>query len=78
MARPDPYHWMSRSPSGLAGHLADERRFYDSACAHLHSLVTTLRGEMSSRVPEIDRSPAWCRLRFSYYTRHPAGTTIPR
>ena len=73
MPRPDPYHWMSRDPSGLTEHLATERAFYDSACAHLHSLVSALREEMTSRVPERDRSPAWHRLRFSYYTRHPAG-----
>ncbi len=76
--RPDPYHWMGRDPSRLTGHLLDERAHYDAASAHLHSLVTTLREEMASRVPETERSPAWHRLGFSYYTRHLAGNDYAR
>ena len=74
MPRPDPYHWMSRPTPELLEHLAAERGFYDSACAHLHSLVSTLRAEMVSRVPIADVSPPWRRLRFSYYNRHLTGS----
>jgi oligopeptidase B len=73
VARPDPYHWMSRDSAALGRHLAAERAFYDSSCAHLHSLVSTLRAEMESRVPDLETSPRWRRTRFSYYTRHRAG-----
>jgi len=72
--RPDPYHWMRRTTPDLLEHLAAERAFYDSACAHLHSLVSTLKAEMVSRVPDADVSPTWRRLRFSYYMRHLAGS----
>ena len=74
VARPDPYHWMRDDTPELLAHLAAERGFYDSACAHLHSLVSTLRAEMVSRLPPADVSPTWRRLRFSYYTRHPTGS----
>ncbi|MFC4784783.1 prolyl oligopeptidase family serine peptidase [Nocardioides sp. MAHUQ-72] len=74
VSRPDPYAWMSRTSPELLAHLAAERTFYDSACAHLHSLVSTLRAEMVSRVPDADVSPRWRRSRFSYYTRHVAGS----
>ncbi len=72
--RPDPYHWMRHPTPDLLEHLAAERSFYDSACAHLHSLVSTLRAEMVSRVPDADVSPTWRRSRFSYYTRHLTGS----
>ncbi|MGZ8743934.1 MAG: prolyl oligopeptidase family serine peptidase [Nocardioides sp.] len=71
--RPDPYHWMSRDRSGLVGHLVTERAFYNSACVHLHSLVTALHEEMASRVPELETTSAWRRPRYSYYERHRAG-----
>ena len=74
VSRPDPYHWMRNTTPELLAHLAAERGFYDSACAHLHSLVSTLRAEMVSRLPPADVSPTWRRLRFSYYTRHLAGS----
>ena len=65
---------MRHTTPPLLAHLAAERAFYDSACAHLDSLVSTLRAEMVSRLPAADLSPAWRRTRFSYYTRHPAGS----
>jgi oligopeptidase B len=65
---------MDRSTPELLEHLAAERGFYDSACAHLHSLVSTLRAELVSRVPAADVSPPCHRLRFSYYTRHLPGS----
>ena len=74
VSRPDPYHWMSETTPHLLEHLAAERAFYDSACAHLHSLVSTLRAEMVSRAPDAEASPPWRRLRFSYYMRHVAGS----
>ena len=55
VSRPDPYHWMRHTTPELLAHLAAERGFYDSACAHLHSLVSTLRAEMVSRLPACRR-----------------------
>lgn len=78
MTRPDPWSWLrdTGSPEVLA-HLAAERDFYDSACAHLHSLVSGLGSEMAARVPPVEVSPPWQRSRFSYYTEHPAGKDYP-
>jgi oligopeptidase B len=73
VVRPDPYHWMSTTTPALLDHLRAERTFYDSACAHLHSLVSALRSEMVSRLPEADLSAPWGRMRFSYYTRTRTG-----
>lgn len=74
VSRPDPYHWMSGGGEALLAHLGAERLFYDSACAHLHSLISTLRSEMVARLPQADTSPRWRRSRFSYYTRTPSGS----
>ena len=74
VSRPDPYHWMSAGGADLLAHLGAERAFYDSACAHLHSLASTLRSEMVARLPRADTSPRWRRSRFSYYTRTPNGS----
>ena len=74
VVRPDPYQWMGATPPALMEHLRAERTFYDSACAHLHSLVSVLRSEMVGRLPEADLSVSWRRTRFSYYTRHPVGS----
>lgn len=73
--RPDPFHWMrdAASPEVLA-HLRAERAFYDSSCAHLDSLVSTLKAEMHSRLAPTEISPTWRRWRFSYYTIHPTGS----
>ena len=73
--RPDPFHWMRDAdhPEVLA-YLRAERAFFDSSCAHLHSLVSTLRSEMHSRLAPTEVSPTWRRCRFSYYTIHPAGS----
>ena len=75
MARPDPYFWMYavEEPEVLA-HLAAERAWYDLSCAHLSSLVGTVRAEMFARIPAVDSSVSWRRMRFSYYTRHPTGS----
>jgi oligopeptidase B len=70
VVRPDPYQWMAAPSPALMDHLRAERTFYDSACAHLHSLVSALRSEMVSRLPEADESAPWRRTKFSYYTRH--------
>ncbi|WP_179663358.1 prolyl oligopeptidase family serine peptidase [Nocardioides panaciterrulae] len=72
--RPDPYRWMAGTTTEVLDHLAAERGFYDSSTAHLHSLVTTLRAEMGSRVPEADVSPPSRRPRCSYYNRQLAGS----
>jgi oligopeptidase B len=61
------------SPELLA-YLTEERSWYDSSTAHLHSLVETLRSEMESRVPPTDLSVSWERDGYSYYTRHAAGS----
>jgi oligopeptidase B len=71
--RPDPYQWMAEGGAAFLGHLRAERAFYDSACAHLHSLVSALRSEMTGRLPGADTSPRWRRSRFSYYTRTTDG-----
>ena len=71
--RLDPYHWMGKNSAGLTEYLVAERAFYDSSCAHVHSLVSALRTEMVGRVPDVETSPRWQRLRFSYYTRHRTG-----
>lgn len=74
MSRPDPWFWMhDRTAPAVLDHLTAERAFYDASCAHLHSLVSALRAEMSSRLPVVERSAPWQRMRFSYYTEHPAG-----
>lgn len=75
VVRPDPFHWMRdvESPE-LVAHLGAERAFYDFSCAHLHSLVSTLRAEMHARLAPTEISPRWRRSRFSYYTIHPAGS----
>jgi oligopeptidase B len=65
---------MAAGGSRLGAHLEAERAFYDSACAHLHSLVPTLRSEMVARLPRADTSPRWRRSRFSYYTRSASGS----
>jgi oligopeptidase B len=74
VARSDPYAWMATDSAALMDHLRAERGFYDSACAHLHSLVSELRSEMVSRLPEADVSARWRRTRFSYYTRASTGS----
>ncbi len=74
VVRPDAYHWMAAPTSALMDHLRAERSFYDSACAHLHSLVSALRSEMVSRLPEAETSAPWRRTRFSYYTRTRTGS----
>jgi oligopeptidase B len=61
------------SPEFLA-YLAAERDYYDTTCAELGPLATTLRTEMWARLPEESRTAAWQRLRFSYYTRHVGGS----
>ena len=72
--RPDPYAWMGDADApGFVAHLLAERAFYDRSCAHLNSLVSTLRAEMVSRLAPTERSPSWRGTRFSYYTLHPAG-----
>ncbi|MGZ6794137.1 MAG: prolyl oligopeptidase family serine peptidase [Nocardioidaceae bacterium] len=79
MRRPDPYAWMAdRSSAALVAHLSAERRWYDSATAHLSSLVATLRAEMTSRVPATDLSVSWRRRDTLYYTRHLAGSDYPQ
>lgn len=64
---------MAAGGPALADHLRAERTFYDSACAHLDSLVSALRDEMVARLPEVDVSAPWRRTRFSYYTRAVEG-----
>ncbi|WP_051548591.1 prolyl oligopeptidase family serine peptidase [Nocardioides sp. URHA0032] len=71
--RPDPYQWMASGGTRLADHLRAERTFYDSACAHLHSLVSALRSEMVGRLPEADVSARWRRTRYAYYTAAQTG-----
>ena len=73
VARPDPYHWMSAATPALTEYLSAERSFHDSAVAHLHPLVSTLKAEMSSRLPPAEVSARWRRTRFSYYTVHLVG-----
>ena len=68
VVRPDPYHWMGATTPGLLDHLALERSFYDSACAHLGSLVSDLTDEMTARVPDADLSAPWRRAGFRYYS----------
>jgi oligopeptidase B len=63
---------MASGGTRLAEHLHAERSYYDSACAHLDSLVSALRAEMTSRLPEADVSARWRRTRYAYYTE--AGT----
>lgn len=72
VVRSDPYHWMGTTTPGLLDHLALERSFYDSSCAHLGSLVSDLTDEMTARVPEADLSAPWRRAGYRYYslTRH--------
>ena len=77
VVRADPYHWMGTPSAALTEHLRAERIFYDSACAHLHSLASALRTEMVSRLPDADVSARWRRTRFSYYTRHSPGNDYP-
>ncbi len=68
VVRPDPYHWMGTTTPALLDHLARERSFYDSACAHLDSSVSELTDEMSARVAEADLSAPWRRAGFRYYS----------
>ncbi len=68
VVRPDPYHWMGATTPRLLDHLALERSFYDSACAHLDSLVSDLTDEMTARVSEADLSAPWRRAGFRYYS----------
>ncbi len=72
--RSDPWFWMREETPELLTHLAAERVWYETSCAHLGSLVSTLRSETKSRVPATARSAGWARQRFSYYTSHPAGS----
>ncbi|GAA1146594.1 prolyl oligopeptidase family serine peptidase [Nocardioides aquiterrae] len=72
--RPDPYAWMAAGGDALTGHLRAERTYYDSACAHLDSLVSTLRAEMVARLPESDLSARWRRTRYAYYTAARTGS----
>jgi oligopeptidase B len=73
--RPDPFHWMREADSPeLLAHLRAERAFFDWSSAHVLSLVSTLKAEMHSRLAPTEVSPAWNRVRFSYYTNHPRGS----
>ncbi len=73
--RADPWFWLHDTTSSeVVAHLSAERAFYDASCAHLHSLVSTLGSEMAGRLPSVERSPTWQRVRFVYYTEHPAGS----
>jgi oligopeptidase B len=77
--RADPYCWMADASSPqLLAHLAAERQWYDSATAHLGSLVQALEAEMTSRVAPTDRSVSWMRRKSSYYTEHRAGSDYPQ
>jgi oligopeptidase B len=70
--RVDGYAWLRDVDSPeVVEHLAAERAYYEAATAHLHPLVESLVSCMASRVPDVDRSPAYRRSRFSYYTRTP-------
>jgi len=75
VSRVDDYAWLrdTSSPEVL-DHLAAERAWYETATGHSRSLVETLAAEMSSRIPPVDRSVAWRRLRCSYYTETRAGS----
>ena len=73
MPRPDPYRWMADGGPALTDLLRDERTCYDSACAHLDSLVSALRSEMVARLPEADVSARWRRTTYAYYTLAAAG-----
>ncbi|MDP3889691.1 prolyl oligopeptidase family serine peptidase [Nocardioides sp.] len=73
--RPDPWFWLhDTSSSDVVAHLTAEQAFYDASCAHLHSLRSELGSEMVGRLSSVERSPAWQRVRFFYYTEHPAGS----
>ena len=73
--RADPWFWLHDTTSSeVVAHLSAERAFYDASCAHLHSLVSTLGSEMAGRLPSVERSPTWQRVRFVYYTEHLAGS----
>jgi oligopeptidase B len=62
------------SSGALLAHLRAERAWYDTATAHLGSLVDSLTAEMVGRLPTPDRSVSW-RLRDRwYYTWRPAGS----
>lgn len=74
VVRADPWAWMAQETPELFAHLKAERDWYESSCAHLRSLVSTLRTEMAARVPSTERSASWTRYRFSYYTSHRAGS----
>jgi oligopeptidase B len=74
VARPDPYHWLGGDGPDVLAHLASELAFYRASCAHLEPLVSTLRSEMSSRLPTNDESARWSRSRFTYWTRHPVNS----
>ena len=74
VVRPDPWAWMREETPTLLAHLAAERAWYETSCAHLGSLVSTLRSESKARVPATARSARWTRHRFYYYTSHPAGS----
>ncbi len=76
--RPDPWAWLrDTADPRVVDHLAAERAFYDSACAHLDSLKSELSSEMASRLSPVEVSPPWRRTRFSYFTEHPAGNEYP-
>lgn len=64
-----------RDAPELLTHLTAERLWYDSATAHLSSLVETLTAEMAFRVAPTDLSVSWRRRQSSYYTRHVAGSS---
>ncbi len=64
---------MRRLDAPVLAHLAAERRWYDSATAHLGPLVQALRAEMTGRVPATDSSISWPQHGYSYYTVLPAG-----
>lgn len=73
--RPDPWFWMRDHTSPmLVEHLTAERAYYDAASAHLDSLVCELSAEMSSRLPSVEASAPWQRMRFCYYTEHPVDS----
>ncbi len=73
--RVDAYAWLrDTSSQEVLDHLTAERAWYETATGHSRSLVHTLAAEMVARVPPVDRSVTWRRLRCSYYTETRAGS----
>jgi oligopeptidase B len=73
--RVDGYAWLRAvDDPDVRSYLAAERSFYESSTAHLRPIIESLTNEMAARVPETDCSVSYKRIRFSYYTRTPAGS----